>query len=121
MAGTFHGSQRLGVSETACNVRSDAFHSPNGWNAIGTGIGTLTPTMPTSISCAKARALLDSIDTSTPIILRDRALIALMVYSLARVGAALGMKGCLHAEPPALAAATREGWQGTKNAVSPQP
>ena len=41
---------------------------------------------------AEARALLDSIDVSTPIGLRDRALIALMVYSFARVGAALGMK-----------------------------
>jgi site-specific recombinase XerD len=41
---------------------------------------------------AEARALLDSIDTATPAGLRDRALIALMVYSFARVGAALGMK-----------------------------
>jgi integrase/recombinase XerC len=41
---------------------------------------------------AEARALLDSIDMSTPAGLRDRALIALMVYSFARVGAALAMK-----------------------------
>ena len=41
---------------------------------------------------AEARALIDSIDTNTPIGLRDRALIGLMVYSFARVGAALGMK-----------------------------
>jgi hypothetical protein len=34
---------------------------------------------------------LDSIDTSTVIGLRDRALIGLMVYSFARIGAALGM------------------------------
>ena len=40
---------------------------------------------------AEARALLDSIDTATPGGLRDRALIALMVYSFARIGAALGM------------------------------
>lgn len=40
----------------------------------------------------EARALLDAIDTSTPVGLRDRALIGLMVYSFARVGAALGMK-----------------------------
>jgi site-specific recombinase XerD len=39
----------------------------------------------------EARALLDSIDVSTPIGLRDRALIGLMVYSFARVGAALNM------------------------------
>jgi integrase len=36
-------------------------------------------------------ALLDSIDTSTVVGLRDRALIGLMVYSFARIGAALGM------------------------------
>ena len=41
---------------------------------------------------AEARQLLDSINTSTPAGLRDRALIGLMVYSFARVGAALGMK-----------------------------
>lgn len=41
---------------------------------------------------AEARTLLDSIDISTPVGLRDRALIALMVYSFARIGAALGMK-----------------------------
>jgi len=41
---------------------------------------------------AEARALLDSIDATTPAGLRDRALIALMVYSFARIGAALGMK-----------------------------
>jgi integrase len=40
---------------------------------------------------AEARALLDSIDTSTVVGLRDRALIGLMIYSFARIGAALGM------------------------------
>lgn len=40
---------------------------------------------------AEARALINSIDITTPIGLRDRALIGLMVYSFARVGAALGM------------------------------
>src|ERR1700720_1561940 len=40
---------------------------------------------------AEARALLDSIDTSTVVGLRDRALIGLMVYSFAQIGAALGM------------------------------
>ncbi|MDN7182836.1 tyrosine-type recombinase/integrase [Caballeronia sp. SEWSISQ10-4 2] len=41
---------------------------------------------------AEMRQLLDSIDVSTPIGLRDRALIALMVFSFARVGAALAMR-----------------------------
>ena len=40
----------------------------------------------------EARALLDTIDVSTPVGLRDRALIGLMVYAFARVGAALGMR-----------------------------
>ena len=40
---------------------------------------------------SEARALLDRIDTSTVVGLRDRALIGLMVYSFARIGAALGM------------------------------
>lgn len=40
----------------------------------------------------EARALLDSIDVSTAAGLRDRALIGLMVYSFARIGAALDMK-----------------------------
>ncbi len=41
---------------------------------------------------AEARRLLDSINASTPAGLRDKALIGLMVYSFARVGAALAMK-----------------------------
>jgi integrase/recombinase XerD len=41
---------------------------------------------------SEARQLLDSIDITTPVGLRDRALIGLMVYSFARIGAALSMK-----------------------------
>jgi site-specific recombinase XerD len=41
---------------------------------------------------AEARQLIDAIDTTTIIGLRDRALIGLMVYSFARIGAALGMR-----------------------------
>jgi site-specific recombinase XerD len=40
----------------------------------------------------EARQLLDAIDITTPIGLRDRALIGLMVYSFARIGAAAGLK-----------------------------
>ena len=40
----------------------------------------------------EARALLDAIDVTKPVGLRDRALIGLMVYSFARIGAALAMK-----------------------------
>ncbi|CAN7734607.1 tyrosine-type recombinase/integrase [Caballeronia sp. LjRoot29] len=44
------------------------------------------------LDAAEARQLLDSIDVTTPIGLRDRALIGLMVFSFARVGAALAMR-----------------------------
>ncbi len=40
----------------------------------------------------EARVLLDAIDVTMPAGLRDRALIGLMVYSFARIGAALGMR-----------------------------
>jgi site-specific recombinase XerD len=44
------------------------------------------------LDASEARILLDAIDVTTPIGLRDRALIALMVFSFARVGAAIAMK-----------------------------
>jgi integrase/recombinase XerD len=44
------------------------------------------------LTAEEARRLIDSIDTASVIGLRDRALIAVMVYSFARVGAALAMK-----------------------------
>ena len=45
----------------------------------------------TVLDADQARTLLDSIDVSTPVGLRDRALIALMTYSFARVSAAVAM------------------------------
>jgi site-specific recombinase XerC len=44
------------------------------------------------LSAEEMRTLLDSIDATTPIGLRDRALIALMGYTFARIGAVLAMK-----------------------------
>jgi integrase/recombinase XerD len=44
------------------------------------------------LSAEEARKLLDSIETKTLMGLRDRALIGLMVYSFARVGAAVTMR-----------------------------
>ena len=44
------------------------------------------------LTAEEARALLDSIHPSSSVGLRDRALIALMVYTFARVGAALKMR-----------------------------
>ena len=43
------------------------------------------------LDAEEARRLLESIDISTPIGLRDRALIALLIYTFARVSAATGM------------------------------
>ena len=43
------------------------------------------------LSAEEARGLLDSIDARTLVGLRDRALIAVMLYSFARVSAAVGM------------------------------
>src|SRR3546814_6660581 len=44
------------------------------------------------LAADEARRLLDVIDATTPAGLRDRALIGLMVYSFARIGAALAMR-----------------------------
>jgi integrase/recombinase XerD len=44
------------------------------------------------LSAEEARTLLDSIETTSVAGLRDRALIALMTYTFARVGAAVGMR-----------------------------
>jgi integrase/recombinase XerD len=44
------------------------------------------------LTADEARVLLGSIDTSTVMGLRDRALIALMAYTFARIGAAVAMK-----------------------------
>ena len=44
------------------------------------------------LAAEEARTLLDAIDINTLIGLRDRALIGLMVYTFARVGAAVGMR-----------------------------
>ena len=46
----------------------------------------------TVLAPEEARTLIDSIEISTAIGLRDRALIGLMVFSFARIGAAVGMK-----------------------------
>lgn len=44
------------------------------------------------LSAEQARALIDAIDTSTVIGLQDRALVGPMVYTFARVGAAIQMR-----------------------------
>jgi integrase/recombinase XerD len=70
-------------------------------------VGQIVPTNPASsvrgpkhvvkkgktpvLSADQARQLLDSIDTTTVVGLRDRALIGVMIYSFARVSAVVGM------------------------------
>lgn len=44
------------------------------------------------LTAEEARVMIDAIDTSSPVSLRDRALIGLMVYTFARVGAVIKMK-----------------------------
>jgi integrase len=44
------------------------------------------------LAAEEARAVLDSIEVTTIVGLRDRALIGMMVFSFARIGAVLGMK-----------------------------
>jgi integrase len=69
----------------------------------------------------EARELLDSIDVSTCIGLRDRALIGLMVYSFARVGAALAcrVEDVFVQNRRLWGAAARKGRQAARNAVPP--
>ncbi len=44
------------------------------------------------LTAVEARVLIDSIDTESPASLRDRALIGIMVYTFARVGAGIKMR-----------------------------
>jgi site-specific recombinase XerD len=62
----------------ASSVRGPAYSSRSGRTPV--------------LEVEEARALLDAIDATSQAGLRDRALIGLMIYSFARVGAALSMK-----------------------------
>lgn len=62
----------------ASSVRGPAYSSRSGRTPV--------------LEVEEARALLDAIDVTSQAGLRDRALIGLMIYSFARVGAALAMK-----------------------------
>ncbi len=74
---------------------------------------------PPVLTAEEARAMLDAIDFTTPVGLRDRALIGLMVYTFARVGDARRRR--LRPGPVHLGAAAREGRQGPRDALPPQP
>ena len=71
---------------------------------------------------AEARLLLDTIDTSTLRGLRDRALLAVMVYSFARVSAVVGMRveELLPAGQALVAAAPGKRRQASRRAGPPQ-
>ena len=67
---------------------------------------------------AETRSLLDRIDTGTLVGLRDRALLSVLVYSFARVSAAVGdaAAGLLPAGDSRVAAAAREGREAPRRA-----
>ena len=69
----------------------------------------------------ETRSLLDRIDTGTRVGLRDRALLSVLVYSFARVSAAVGMRrqGLLPAGVAGLAAGAREGREAPRRAGAP--
>jgi site-specific recombinase XerD len=79
LRGLFDWLARHGVLEhnPAAPVRGPAYSYTRGKTPI--------------LTAAEAKRLIDSIETDSLIGLRDRALIAVMVYSLARVSAAVGM------------------------------
>ena len=62
------------------------------------------------LGAVEARQLLDSIDISTVVGFRDRALIGLLVFTFARIGAALGMTVAdgLLAAPPTMGSSSRK-------------
>jgi integrase len=77
---------------------------------------------PCRARAADKRALLDSIDTGKVAGLRDRALIGLMVYSFARIGAALGMAvEDVYTQNRRLWVRLREGRQAPRDPMPPQP
>ena len=76
----------IGFSLNPCPRKPRALYSVRGpTHVVRTG---KTPVL----QPAEARLLLDTIDTSTLRGLRDRALLAVMVYSFARVSAVVGMR-----------------------------
>ncbi len=79
LRGLFDWLARHGVLETnpAAPVRGPAYTIKRGKTPI--------------LTAAEAKRLIESIDTDSLVGLRDRALIAVMVYSFARISAAVGM------------------------------
>ena len=72
------------------------------------------------LSPEEARELFASIPTDTLVGLRDRALIGVLIYSFARVSAALGMRVEDYFSQ-VVASASREGRQTPRNARAPHP
>jgi integrase len=79
LRGLFDWLARHGVLETnpAAPVRGPAYSIKRGKTPI--------------LAAAEAKRLIESIETGSLVGLRDRALIAVMVYSFARISAAVGM------------------------------
>ena len=74
------------------------------------------------LSSEEASALLAGMDVSTVVGLRDRAIIAVMTYSFARVGAVVraGRRGLFSAEKTLVAPPPREKRQAQRNALPSQ-
>jgi site-specific recombinase XerC len=120
-------------STPIAKLRLAALRHPFDWMVIG----QIMPTNPAAavrgprhivrrgktpvLDPAEARQLIDAIDTTTVIGLRDRALIGLIVYSFARIGAAIGMRvEDVYTQNRRLWVRAREGRQAARQAVSPQ-
>ena len=74
------------------------------------------------LSSEETRELLKGMDVSTVVGLRDRAIIAVMTYTFARVSAVVGSedRGLLSAEETLVGAASREKRQGQRDALPSQ-
>ena len=87
---------RVGAHQLVDAVRRDRVAElvvVNAWVPGCSGRYRVLPPLPATLRCAEqARKLLDSIDTSTVVGLRDRALISVMTFAFARIGAVVAMR-----------------------------
>ncbi len=88
---TWIGLQTHTLSAPTVKQRLAAIHHLFDWLVRGPSHVAKTGKTPV-LEAAEARQLLDSIDVTTPGGLRDRALIAPMMFSFARVAASLAMR-----------------------------
>ena len=80
------------LAEVSRNRRSSNTWPPSACCSTGWSPARSSPPIRRAQSAAQARRLLDSIDTSTIVGLRDRALISVMTFAFARIGAVVAMR-----------------------------